>query len=109
MCTTPREGEVHAADRPFGPATPSVRQTLASLDQWEALGWSSLVPALPTFGPASAPGALDAVVDAVVARPSVRGLVFWSWNSLDGHDDASIVRAAAKLARPAAPPSPVVI
>jgi len=75
----------------------TLAQTLASIDAWEALGWGTLVPALPTYGPGSAPRALDAAVDALVARPSVHGLVFWSWNQLDQHDEASITRAAAKL------------
>ena len=75
----------------------TLAQTLASIDAWEALGWESLVPALPTYGPGSAPQPLDAAVDALVARPSVRGLVFWSWNQLDQHDDASIMRASRAL------------
>ncbi len=81
----------------------TLAQTLASIDAWEALGWQSIVPALPTFGPGSASQALDRAVDGLAARRSVRGLVFWSWNSLDRHDDASIARAAEVLRTRCAP------
>jgi hypothetical protein len=72
----------------------TLAQTLESVDAWGELGWESIVPALPTFGRGSAPSVLDRAVDALAARPNVRGLVFWSWNQLDEHDEASITRAA---------------
>jgi len=76
----------------------TLEQTLESVDAWSALGWASIVPALPTFGPGSTRSVLDRAVDALAARPNVRGLVFWSWNQLDQHDEASIRRAARVLA-----------
>lgn len=74
----------------------TLEQTLESVDAWSGLGWDPILPALPTYGPRSAPSALDRTVDALATRPNVRGLVFWSWNQLDEHDEASIRRASAR-------------
>ncbi len=74
--------------------TPSPSRAVQALTEWQQLGWTSLLPALPTFGARSTPRKLQALVDGVVAHPAVRGLLFWSWNTSDGRDLRLIARAA---------------
>lgn len=74
-----------------------VRRALEAVDAWGRLGWTSILPALPTFGARSTPSLLNEMVDALVARDEVKGLLFWSWNTTDARDLRTIARAADAL------------